>query len=96
MPIPAGSPGFSRFACRWRTEGGWGRGGTGLVVVGREEKPINRAVSTYNHIAGRSSSREFESAMTSRSSFKGSDKYAQKTGKIRGRGGWFHLARRLN
>ena len=42
------------------TGGRRGRGGTGLVVVGRGE-PITRAVSTYNHIAGRSSSREFVS-----------------------------------
>lgn len=49
MPIPGGSPVFPRFACRLRTGGRRGRGGTGLVVVGRGEL-ITRAVSTYNHI----------------------------------------------
>ena len=62
MPIPGVSPDFLR-AVRvqgWRWDWEVHRG-IHLGVSGGGS-PITRAVSTYNHIAGRSSSREFVSA----------------------------------
>ena len=76
---------------------GAGKAQVWLLWEGGSPSPVPLAlIITSSHRRAEFVQRVREHPMTSRSSFKSSDKYAQKTGKIRGRGGWFHLARRLN